>query len=372
MPESHTVLLVSNHAEIVGGGELSLLSLVEALDRSRWAPAVVVPSEGPVAAGCRVLGIPAYVVSMPSLRPPRLTAIRGVATLRRMTLETRATLLHANGSRAMLYAGLAGLLARVPVIWHVRVADPDPGLDRILLRMAAGVVVNSKAVLRRFPPVSAGKVRCIYNGVDLARFCPRSPSAQLRASLGLPYGVAVVASVGRFVPYKGFAVLLEAADVVRASRPDVHWLLVGDGELRGELERQCRTLSLDTQVRFTGWRTDVADLLALADLFVLPSMSEHFGRVLVEAMALGKPVVATDAGGVPEIVVPGETGLLVPPGDATAMARAICALLKDPARSAQLGAAGRRRVEAEFSLARHVAAVEALYAELLDAGPSAV
>lgn len=362
-----TVLVLSNHGDIVGGGEVSLLALLKGLDRSRWAPVVVVPSEGAVAAGTRALGLPTRVVPLPALGWPGPAVLRSIAALRRLTQETRAGLLHANGSRAMFYAGLAGRLAGRPVVWHVRVADRDRLLDRLLVGLAAAVVVNSKAVGRRFAWARPAKLHWIPNGVDLARFFPRDPPAGLRASLGIPAGLPVIGSVGRFVPYKGYAYLLEAARLVREVRPEVHWLLLGNGELRGELMRQCRTLGLERQVHFAGWRDDVPDVLALFDIFALPSLGEHFGRVLIEAMAMARAVVATDAGGVPEIVIQGETGLLVPPAQPRPLAEAVLALLKDPALAARLGAAGRRRAETEFSLARHVEAVEALYRALLEA-----
>jgi glycosyltransferase involved in cell wall biosynthesis len=309
---------------------------------------------------------------MPGLRRPGRTALRSVAALRRLIREVGAALLHANGSRAMAYAGLAGCLARRPVIWHVRVAQPDRLLDKLLLRLASAVVVNSNAVGGRFAWAPPEKVRRIYNGVDLTRFSPRQPSAELRAALALPDGALVVASVGRFVLYKGYAYLLEAARRVQDSRSGVHWVLIGDGELRGELERRCQDLGLSTQVHFTGWREDVPDILALCDLFVLPSLTEHFGRVLIEAMAMGKAVVATNGGGVPEIVRQDETGLLVPPAQSKALAEAVLALLEDPARAARLGTAGRRRAETAFSLASHVAAVQSLYGEIAGEGPGAV
>jgi glycosyltransferase involved in cell wall biosynthesis len=265
----------------------------------------------------------------------------------------------------MVYAGLAGRLARRPVIWHVRIAERDPLLDRLLARLARAIVVNSQAVGRRFGRPAAGKVRCIHNGVDLARFTPQKAPPALRASLGLLDGAPVVASVGRFVAFKGYGHLLEAARSVHQAMPAAHWVLAGDGELRGTLEAQCRGLGLEAVVHFTGWRDDVPDLLALCDVFVLPSLSEHFGRVLIEAMAMARAVVATDAGGVPEIVVHGETGLLVPPAQPKALAEAVLALLENPARAARLGAAGRRRSEERFSLPRHVEAVEALYHEII-------
>lgn len=366
MSAPRPVLVASNHGEIVGGGEISLLGLLEGLDRTRWAPTVVVPAEGPVAARCRALGLPVSVIPWPTLRRPGLAAIRSVLALHHLARATGARILHANGSRVMAYAGLAGRRAGLPVIWHVRIADRDLLLDRLLAVLARAIIVNSRAVARRFD-WTPYKVRCIPNGVDLVRVTPRPASSALRTSLGLPEGARVIASVGRFVAFKGYDHLLEAARLVHQAAPDVHWLLVGDGELRGELESYCRRLGLEPQVHFTGWRGDVPDLLALCDVFVLPSLGEPFGRVLIEAMAMARAVVATDAGGVPEIVIHGETGLLVPPAQPKPLAEAVLGLLEDPARAACLGAAGRRRAEGSFSLTRHVAAVEALYAELAGA-----
>ena len=365
------VLLISNHADIVGGGELSFLTVLEGLDRSRWSPTVVVPADGTVAARCRALALPTHVIPLPGLRRPGPAMLRSIAALRALIRRTGASLLHANGSRAMFYAGLAGRLVGRPVIWHVRIADPDLVLDRLLVPLARVIVVNSNAVGRRFARARC-EVRCIPNGVDLVRFTPRQPSPKLRASLDLPEGVSVVASVGRFVAFKGYTYLLEAARLVHEATPEVHWVLVGDGELRSELEAQCRSLALESRVHFTGWREDIPDILALADLFVLPSLGEHFGRVLIEAMATGKAVVATDAGGVPEVVIHGETGLLVPPAQPAPFATAVLALLKDPAKAARLGNAGRRRAEKVFSLGRHVEAVETLYKELLGANRAGV
>ncbi|MEW6245962.1 MAG: glycosyltransferase family 4 protein [Nitrospirota bacterium] len=364
MTTAQPVMLVSNHAEIVGGGEVSFLAIPETLDRTRWMPIVVVPAEGAVAQRCRAMEILTHVVPMPTLRRPSPALVQSVAELHRLIVETDAAIVHANGSRAMAYAGLAGKWAKRLVIWHVRVADPGGWLDRILFSLADRVIVNSHAVGRRFAWAETGKVRCIHNGVDTARFAPRPAPKDLRKRLGVAEGEPVVASVGRFVPYKGYDDLLDAAALVRTVRPDTHWVLVGDGELQRELEAQSRRLNLGPWVHFTGWLDDVRDVLALCDVFVLPSRGEHFGRVLIEAMAMGKPVVATDGGGVPEIVRHGETGLLVPSGRPPALARVILTLLDDPAYAASLGAAGRERVEREFSLSRHVTQVERLYGEL--------
>jgi glycosyltransferase involved in cell wall biosynthesis len=361
------IVVVSNHGQIIGGGEESLLALLAALDRRRWAPAVVVPEEGAVAARTRALGYSVHVIPLPPLRRPGVALLRSVRELSRLATTKGAALIHANGSRAMAYAGVAARLARRPVIWHVRVAERDPLLDRVLGRLADRIVVISEAVARRFPRRLARKLRVVRNGVDLARFDSRSPSAGLRGALGVPDGAPVVVSVGRFVAPKGYAHLLDAAAMLQVEGTGAHWILVGDGELRAALEAQARRLGLAARAHFTGWRDDIPELMALGDLFVLPSLAEPFGRVLIEAMAMAKAVVATDAGGVPEIVVHGETGLLVPPADPHALATAVRELLADRGRAARLGAAGRRRAETTFGLAGHATAVERVYREVIRA-----
>jgi L-malate glycosyltransferase len=359
-----SILVVSNHGAIVGGGELSLMDLLRGLDRDRWAPVLVVPEEGDVAAQARDLDLPVHVVPLPPLRRPGAASLRSATALIRLARAVDAALVHANGSRAMAYAGLAGRLAGRPAVWHVRIADSDGLVDRALGALATVVIATSRAVARRFSWAPA-KIRLVPNGVDLKRFAPRPSSGALRARLEVPPSTPVAVSIGRHVAEKGYRHLVDAAALVVGTKPGVHWILVGDGELRSELESQARRLGLASRVHFTGWRDDVADVLALADVFVLPSESEGFGRVLVEAMAMSRAVVATAVGGIPDIVLDGETGLLVEPANPVALAGAVRALLADPARAARLGAAGRARAESMFSLGAHVDAVERVYAEVL-------
>jgi len=358
------VLVVSNHGTIVGGGELSLIDLLRGLDRDRWAPVLVVPQDGEVAACGRDLELPVRVIPLPSLRRPGPSSVSSVRTLVGLARADDARLIHANGSRAMAYAGVAGRLTARPAIWHVRVADRDALLDRALCALATAVIATSRAVARRFPQDSA-KVRLVPNGVDLKRFAPRPASAALRAALGVPPSAPLAVSIGRHVPEKGYRYLVDAAAALERVRPGVHWILVGDGELRCELEARARQAGVEPRMHFTGWRDDVPDVLALADVFVLPSESEGFGRVLVEAMAMGRAVVATAVGGVSDVVVAGETGLLVPPADPPALAEAVRALLDDPTRAARFGAEGRARAESTFSLGAHVDGVERVYDEVL-------
>jgi glycosyltransferase involved in cell wall biosynthesis len=359
-----SILVVSNHGAVVGGGELSLLDLLRGLDRDRWAPVLAVPEDGEVATRARELDLPVHVIPLPPLRRPGPGTVRSARALARLARAADAALIHANGTRAMAYAAAAGRLAARPTIWHVRIAESDGLVDRALCAAATAVIATSRAVARRFAWAGA-KVRLVPNGVDLKRFAPRSPSAALRASLGVPPSAPVALSIGRHVPEKGYRHLVDAALLVERARAGVRWVLVGDGELRHELEAQARRLGLAGAMHFAGWRDDVADVLALADVFVLPSEREGFGRVLVEAMAMARPVVATAVGGVPDIVLASQTGLLVPPADPAALAGAVQALLDDPARAARLGAAGRARAESTFGLGAHVDGVERVYDEVL-------
>jgi len=358
------ILVVSNHGAVVGGGELSLLDLLRGLDRDRFAPVLAVPEDGEVAMRSRELDLPVHVVPLPPLRRPGPGAIRSAWALAQLARAAEAALIHANGTRAMAYAAAAGRLAARPTLWHVRIAESDGLLDRALCAAATAVIATSRAVARRFHWAGA-KVRLVPNGVDLKRFAPRPPSAALRASLDVPRSAPVALSIGRHVPEKGYRHLVDAALLVERARAGVHWVLVGAGELSPELEAQARRLGLAGLLHFAGWRDDVADVLALADVFVLPSESEGFGRVLVEAMAMARPVVATVVGGIPDIVLAGQTGLLVPPADPVALAGAVQALLDDPPRAARLGAAGRARAESTFSLGAHVDGVERVYDEVL-------
>jgi glycosyltransferase involved in cell wall biosynthesis len=363
--EPPTVLLLANFADLAGGGEQSLLGLAAALDRRRLRVLASVTAEGEVAAGLRALGIPVTVVPLPRVRPWTLAAA-AVAVLRLRALLARqgVALVHAHGSRGALYAGLAGRSLGVPLVWHVRVADADPRLDPLLSRLATAIVANSAATAARLRrvPVAAARTTIVPNGVDLTRFVPGSPDPALRSALGLDPALPVVAYVGRLEHGKGVDVLLDAALRVHTKLPAA-FLFVGDGPLRAPLAARATAAGLPAC--FAGRRDDVPELLRLCRVVVLPSRQEAFGRVLVEAMASGVPVVATRVGGIPEVCADGVTALLVPPEDPGALAAAIVLTLTDQAATAARVAAAAADVRARFDLAAHAAGVQAVYARAL-------
>ncbi len=365
------VLLASHRAEILGGGEESLLELTRALGAAGHERILACPGDGEVAARARAAGAEIWRLSMPRLGGPRVLAWPvSVLALARRLRRAGVEVVHANTSRAMAYCAPAARLAGLPVIWHVRVSDPDPRLDPILGSLADRIVVISDAVAARFAAARPGlrrRVRRVHNGVDTARFHPARSGAGVRRELGIEPSAPVVGILGRLEPAKGHRVFLEAAAGLARQFPHCRFLVVGRGPLEGDLVATCRALGLlpGRQVVFAGSRADAAPVVAALDVLVLASEREHFGRVLIEAMAGGRPVVATAAGGVPEIVVDGETGLLVPPGDPEAMADAIGRVLADAALAGRLGKAGRRRAEACFSLEEHARAIEAVYREVV-------
>ena len=368
--EPPTILLMANFADVIGGGEESLLGLAATLDRRRLRVLASVTGDGEVATRLRVLGVPVGVVRLPPVRPWTLGPIvLAVMRLRRLLQRERVTLVHAHGSRGALYAGLATLGLGVPLVWHVRVAEPDPRLDRLLARLAEAIVVNSSATaaarIRRLPGAAA-KLTIVPNGVDPARFAPGPADARLGDSLGLDPGVPVVGYFGRLERGKGVDVLVDAATRLHAKLPATAFLFVGEGPLRETLVARAEAAGL--LARFAGQRDDVAALLRLCAVVVLPSRQEAFGRILIEAMAAGVPVVASAVGGIPEVCVDGVTGLLVPPEDPDALAVAIALTLTDQAATAARVTAATADVHARFALAAHAARVEAVYAQVLGTG----
>jgi glycosyltransferase involved in cell wall biosynthesis len=208
--------------------------------------------------------------------------------------------------------------------------------------------------------IPADRIEAVHDGVNLGRV-DREPAVDAHGAFWLPAGAPLVGNVAALAPHKGQKHLVAAAARVVRQVPDARFLIVGEGELREALERQIRDLGLDRHVFLTGFRADALSLMKSFDLFVMSSVTEGLGSAVLEAMACRRAVVATRAGGIPEVVVEGETGLLTPPNHEAAMADAIVALLKDPARRAGMGDAGRRRVEAEFSVDRMVERTLAVY-----------
>jgi glycosyltransferase involved in cell wall biosynthesis len=196
--------------------------------------------------------------------------------------------------------------------------------------------------------VAPGRVLTIHNGIDPDRFCRRQSRAQARAQLGLPPDALLLAGVGRLEPVKGFGDLIAATAILSRQFPNVVAAIAGDGSIRTRLEEQARSLGLAERVVFLGFQADVNPLLDAADVFVIPSLSETLGYALLEAMGHELPAVGTAVGGIPEVIVAGETGFLALPGNSDALAAKLHPLLASDTLRRQMGSAGRQRVIEHF------------------------
>jgi len=371
--ERPTVVLV--HAtDIMAGGERSLLNLVRHLDRDKFHARVVCDATDEFVQSIQETGTPVHRVRFPGLRRPGLASWRAVRDLLASCRIVGDAVFHANTPRTNLYAAAAGRLARVPVVWHCRNLL-ETGMwdtDRMFAWLPDRIICNSDAIASRF----AGsrwqhRVRTILNGVDLAEFHPDISGAPVRAELGWTRN-PIIAATSRLDPEKGHETLLEAMHVVASQHPDCRLLIAGTASVNqpsrhAALQRRISELKLDEKVRLLGFRRDMPRLLAAGDICVLPADAEACGRVLFEAMAMAKTLVATASGGTPEIVVDGVTGLLVPPRNPVALAEALLVLLTDPARRQALGTAGRERAVKQFSIHAHVRQTMAVYVDVLTA-----
>jgi glycosyltransferase involved in cell wall biosynthesis len=240
--------------------------------------------------------------------------------------------------------------------------------DRLVARCVDRVIAVSEAArdfLTRGKGYPPHKIVVVPNGRDLSAFAPGRDREAVRKELGFDGQTPVVGVVGRLEAQKGHLYLLDAWPAVLGEVPDARLLVVGDGSLRGALEARARDTGLAASVIFTGFRTDIARLLDAIDVLALPSLYEGMPLTAIEAGAMARPVVATAVDGTPEVVGDGTTGLLVPPADPRALARALCALLGDPDRAQRLGAAARAAAVERFDLARQVEATARVYRSAL-------
>ena len=379
----------------MGGGEVALFNLARSLDRDRYTPVVVLLQDGPLRQRLEEAGVETHVLpgeasvldarkdslgfaSLLKLKQV-LGAIVMAARLARKIRRLNVAIVHTNSLKADLIGGLAGRFCRKPVIWHVRDRIASDYLPRSVVwafRAMANiiptwVIANSAATLQTLARAGRSK-GAVPSGIDLNREYafedsdseeprrgPRAGSrivhdgtspeeesaapASVEELAAVSRPVALIGLVGRIARWKGQHVFIQAAAWTLRKFPDVRFKIIGaplfgEDDYLVEIKQMVTRLNLENAVEFTGHQTDIPRIMASLDVLVHASITgEPFGQVIIEGMAAGKPVVATSGGGVPEIVVDQETGFLVPMGDATAMALAICDLLENPARRAGNG-----------------------------------
>jgi glycosyltransferase involved in cell wall biosynthesis len=367
-----TVLFYSDSLEF-GGAEGVLVSLLEGLDRRSWSPVLYYHETGgiaPLVCQAQELCIPVRAVE------PMPLGLKGARQSRLFANEIRRlkpSVFHANLTWPLSgkYGLVAALLARVPVVLaslHTYVEIPysavTVGQLRLIVRLIDRYITVSHDLasrIRRTFGFPGEKIQVIHNGVHAERYAPQPVDPKMRLQFAGNLSRPVVLTTARLEKMKGLSYLLEAAVLV----PEAMFLLAGEGPLRGELESLAGEFGISDRVVFLGFRQDVGELLASCDFLVLPSLFEGLPLSILEAMAAGKAVVASQTGGNGEAVIHEETGLLVPPGDPERLASAIRRLITEPGLSRRFGDAGRSRLLREFTAGRMVEQYHATYQALL-------
>ncbi|HEY8517995.1 MAG TPA: glycosyltransferase [Candidatus Binatia bacterium] len=368
------ILFVIDELDI-GGTEQQILEIVRRIDRDRFEPYVCCFRHGRKAQEIEALGVPVLH------EPKRLKADPGlVLRLANLMRRERFDIVQTYLWTANTWARVAARIAGVPWLFaserNVDIWEETYKrvIGRFLARSTDRIIANSEAVrqyLLERGGLSPDKVVTIYNGVNFDRFkTPCDPRVR-RRELGVGDDVVLAGCVARVEPAKDHATLLHAFALISDRVPNLHLVIIGDGSEQARMQRLASELGLGDRVHFTGFRTDSAEWLQSVDISVLSSVKEGLSNTVLESMAAGKPVVATDVGGNAEVIVDGETGFLVPPRRPNELAEALARVASSRELIASMGAAGRKRADNVFSVRSMVERTEQLYLALVGAGDRA-
>lgn len=362
--------------DLWAGAEVQLLALMKYLVQSkRLECSVILFNEGRLAVELRKLPISVSIISEKQYSPVAI-AYRLAKILRR----TRPDIVHTHKYKDSILATIAARCVGVPHVIRVIHGMPEPFKGFSNLNMAVYTMVDrfvTSWLIDKVVAVSsdierslvriygASHVVRIQNGIDLEIVQVCTPRREKRKEWHIDETVTLIGTVGRLVPVKGHAVLLEAFRILRQVDRTATLLVVGDGPLRDPLESEVNRLGLEGAVRFAGHQDQSYDFINMMDVFVLPSLHEGIPMVLLEALALQRPVVASRVGGIPEVIVHGQTGLLADPADASSLAQLIRQVIEDSSQAAILGRAGRTRVEEEFAAYTMAERTAKLYGQVL-------
>ena len=379
------VLFVSHTSEL-NGAERMLLDTIRGLDRRKFSPILAVPCPGRLTEAAAGAGIECLVLPMKWTlteaakvwKQPfsRLWNIRGTRAAARL-IRSRGIGLVITNTSAVWTGAWAARRAGVPHIWFIHeILDGErpllkdifgrKALVRRMTRLSDRIVANSEASARAF--AGSGKAVVIGNGIAVWSG-PAPDMSALRSSLGIELGVPVIGVIGKIYPGKGQMETVLAAGILRRGRPGLRLLVVGavdDARYHERIREAVGRLGLERNVLFLGYRDDLEGILGLLDVLVVASSVDSLGRIALEAMVTGTPVVAAAKGGLPEVVKDGETGLLVESAEPGLLAAGIARLLDDPALARRLGEGGRRFVAANYSLEGQIRKIERALEECLE------
>ncbi|RXH58400.1 glycosyltransferase family 4 protein [Granulicella sibirica] len=393
MPDQRRRVLFVDHTAVLGGGELALLALLRELDRSLFDPVVLLLSDGPLIqeleglAETHVLALPDEILkarrddlSSPGFLWTKLViALRYLHSFSRLVRKLRPRLIHSNSLKADVLTGIVAAYSRIPQIWHIRdriSEDYLPSSVVALFRIACqllpnALIANSRSTLESLHLGSETVGVVISSGIDLKPFVDSKKREHFTLEQSSAANPIQIGIIGRICAWKGQDVFLRSAGIVHEFFPNAHYHIVGgplfeELEFEKQLHDMAATLGLSRQVTFAGFRRDIPDYVSGLDIVVHAStIPEPFGQVIVQGMAAGKPVIATEGGGPSEIVEDGVTGFLVPRNNATALAGAIMHILNNPKAAQIVAERGQKEALQRYGSEITTRKVEELYKELL-------
>lgn len=360
------MLAISNHATFIGGGEHSYFDLISHLPEN-YPVVASIPSDNELSKKVREKGLDTFIIPLPPISPMSIRRMaKTIFQFRSLCKDRNIHLIYANGSRAAFYGGMAGRMCSIPVVWHCRVGGPDLSLDGILLRLVDRVIANSRATATRFPLRYKKKIETVYNGFDLGWL----RDADIKKPAWVEDNWTVLLVVARVSRWKRHDLVLAAFEKVAQTAESIHLICVGGKDLSesawgDEMQARTRRHPFSDRVHWIGSVDDIRPWYRAASMLVLPSANEPFGRVIVEAMASGVPVIATASGGIPEVITHMQNGILIPEHDDDALYRAIMNVLLDNRLRNRIQQEGYKRSD-HFNISWHVEKMLSIFNDVMN------
>lgn len=360
------VLYVHGIKEI-GGAETDLLSVIRGLDRERFQPFVVCPSDGSFIKEVEALHIPVHGMHVPAWR--KLKGIfripMAVRTLVRRIRYWNVDVVHVNDYWWAPLSWLASRWCQVPCVVHIRQQIEPKRVKQYWLTKPNQLMPVSEEI--RQVAIEGGvkpdRIQTVYSGIDFSNQFDSISGESIRQQHRLGQNQPVIGTVANLFPRKGYEFLIEAVEQVRKIVPDIFCFIVGEGDqaYTKKLESMVQDKGLQSCVVFAGFQKNILNYVAAFNVFVLPSLMEGLGIVLLEAMAMRKPIIASRVGGTPEVVEDGVTGILVSPGDSGLLADGILKLIQDRQVQIMMGDAGKKRLQSHFDLEQTIHNIQTIY-----------
>ena len=351
-----------------GGAEKMLLNLVTHIDRSRFYPFVCLTKKGWLYEKLINYKIKTYIIKTKA-KFDFLWSIR----LAKLVLEKNINLIHTHLPDANFYGALTSLITKCPQIAteHGDIHHMQRRLVFIFKYFFTGIVAKKVIAVSNFTAqrlktiINSKKISVIYNGINLDIFKIHLDKKTIRKKLGVPEDAIIIVCIANFYPVKGHYILLKAFSIIKDKIPNAYVICAGKGELKNELVSKVQSLGLKDRFLILGFREDIPELLIASDIFVLPSFSEAFPMSLLEAMGAGLPVIATNVGGVPELVEDGKSGFIVNPGAAEELVEKILFLVKNKTLIKKMGSYGKNIILNSFDVKRMVLNYQNIYKEII-------